>query len=449
MHIINMALFVMLLLASGCQKVSIAPELSRLQNSATELTGEEIAYYQSLSDPIDEQIGQQIDAGISRQQAIGIALKNNPELQVLFETIGIAKSDLTQAGLYTNPDIHGFFWPPLKGSRVELETGAFFNVAELWQVPLRKNVQKDVLESVTLVILGSILDIMEKTRMAYDKVLTSQRQLEIAQDIVDQTVDLKNSIEYRQEFGLSNDLDTYFAQVAVGNAQRTVIRLHNKLSQAYIHIKKILGLRPTADPIRLTEQLDDQVELIMKGLPMLEQLQEWALANRPEILKAGIKIKQYEDAVSYERSRRLQTLNAGVSFKQDFSGDRGVGPSLELSLPIFDANSAQISRAKYLLVHAKKDLVAMRISIQKEVESYYTQLINRHKEIMLYKETLLPSATKAFDFTEAYEQQMQVTMVTLLQTKTMLYQTKQQFSKTYYEALTAFSHLERAVGKRI
>lgn len=450
MLVTNFLSILFLFILTGCHKISIKNEFTRIENNAREITGEEIKYHESLLIPqFETQVQQQIKDGISRQQALGIALKNNPELQVMFETLGIAKSDLEQAGLYTNPNIHCFFWPPIKGQEMEFETGASFKISDFWQVPLRRKVQKDVLETVTYTILASILDIMAKTNKAYDKILFTKKQLETAQDIVKQSMNLKNAIDYRQEFGFSSDLDKHFANVMVGNSQLEIVHLQTELAQAYINMKNLLGITPTVEPIKLSDNFYGHIEYLAQQLPSLEQLEEWALSNRPEILNAHMKIKQYRDTIAFEKSRVFNDVHAGLSYKRDFEGARGMGPSFGLSIPIFDTNNAQISRVEFQLEQAKQELLAIRLAIQKEVQSYYTEFINRQKEIMFYKDTILPSIKKAFAYTDKYEQRMQITMVTLLQTKTTLYQTKLQYNKAYHDALNAFTHLERAVGKRL
>lgn len=449
MNMLKYCLIIILLFLSGCRKVDINREFIHLKDSTQCMTGFDIAF-RPVERSIDLGLSKLLfDEGVSRNQAIGIALMHNPQLQANFETLGIAKADLEQAGLYTNPDIHGFFWPPLQNSHMELETGAFFTISDLWQVPLRKNIQKDVLERVTFKILESVLEIMKEARMAYDKVLIAQKQLEIHEDIARQSIDLRDNIYYRQGYGLSSDLDKYFADVMVSNARLDVIRIQNELSQAYIYFKKTLGIAPTPEPIKLTERLDKQVESFNELLPSLEKIQDIALTSRPEILNAHMKIKQFKDTIKLEKASVFRTVNAGVSFQGDFDGSKGLGPSLEFSLPVFDQNHAQIARAEFLLEQAKKELVAIQLEIQKEIQNHYLDFINFQKEIAVYNTDLLPASEKALAYVNQYETIMQVTMVTVLQTKTTLYQNKVKFVEVYFNALNAFSQLERAIGKRI
>jgi len=144
MKVIKVYFVFFILFLSGCRKGNIEKEFSHIKDSTYIMTGYDVVLLSSVEMSVDEMVMQKIAAGITRNEAISIALKNNPELQVHFETLGIAKADLEQAGLYTNPDIHGFFWPPLEDTVMETEVEPFFKISDLWQVPLIKKVQKDV-----------------------------------------------------------------------------------------------------------------------------------------------------------------------------------------------------------------------------------------------------------------------------------------------------------------
>ncbi|HSC24757.1 MAG TPA: hypothetical protein VLB80_00880 [Candidatus Babeliales bacterium] len=66
-----------------------------------------------------------------------------------------------------------------------------------------------------------------------------------------------------------------------------------------------------------------------------------------------------------------------------------------------------------------------------------------------YENTILPIYEKAIDYTDKFEQIMQITMVTFLQTKIDFTQNQIRTSEVQQAVCNAFSRLERVVGKRI
>lgn len=449
MKVIKFYFIFLVLLLSGCHKGNINREFSYVKDSTFEMTGHDVVLLNAAQIPIDTTIMQKLTEGITRNEAIGIALKNNPELQVHFETLGIAKADLEQAGLYTNPDINGFFWTPLQDSATELETGISFRVSDLWQVPLKKKVQKDILETVTFRILEFVLETMKNVRIIYDRALFAQARLQLLDDLKQQSLDLRDNIYYRQGFGLESDLDKYLIDIAVNNVLIDIIKSQNEYVQACIALKKILGVAPSPDPVKLTECADECIEHFKQILPSLETLQNWALIHRPEIFKAHMKIQQFKDTIALEKSKVFRTVNAGVALKRDFDSDKGIGPSFELSLPVFDQNQAQITRAEFLLEQVKKELLAIQLDIQKEVQTHYVDFVNHEKILRIYTDSIVPLYEKAVDYTDEFAQIMQITMVTVLHTEIGLIHNQILAVDIKQDICSTFSRLERAVGKRI
>ena len=439
----------LLLGLSGCHKPDMIQEFASLNKNARDLTGHTIALRSPARLECDKNMTEYIARGLTHNQAISLALLNNPELQAHFEELGVAKADLVQAGLYTNPDIQGFFWLPFRNTATEMEIGTFFNITDLWQVPLRKKVKQDVLEATTFKILELILETIRKTQYAYDNALSAQNKLCILTDIEHKTGSLRDAIYYRYDFGLSSDLDKHLTDITVNKARIDIAHAEKDLTHAYLDFKNVLGITPTPDPITLNDPFRIPVKKIKQALPPPEELQTYALCNRPELFRLRMKIKQFKDTIALENARTFKKINAGFSFKQDFDADRGIGPSFELSLPLFDQNQAQKARAQFLLAQAEKELIATRLEIQKNVRKHYLDVISFAEELIIYEDKILPSYKKAIEYVDTYEKVMQMTVVTLLQTKKEFYEHQLRAIETNYHLLNALSELERATGKRL
>lgn len=438
------------LILTGCRKVSINREFSKLRCKTKELTNFDI-YQNNIKASCNEEINEKLINGITRDQAIDIALINNAVLRSSFEGLGIAKSDLSQAGLYTNPRAAAEIYPILKapvgiGKGPAVETSLSFAISDLWQVPLKKFVKEDELEIVSLSILELILDIIAQTRRSYDSALYLQEQIKINENILDQTKKLRDDIYKRYEFGLSNDLDKDFSDISVNKVSTEIIKLKKELNQAFIKLKKIMGTHPTCNLIRLNQEFDNY----NYDLPNIETLEQLALNHRPELHRARMKIKQYQDELNLEKAKIFKDVNLGVAYKREFGNQgQGVGPYINLELPFFDFNQAQISKREYLLNQATREFDAEKINVLQEVNFYYEELMALIEQAKIYKESLLPKNQKALSYTDEYEKVMQFTTILLIQTRTTLFENKKQLTNIYYDILNAFTNLERSVGKKL
>ena len=441
---------IMLFLLSGCTKVKIGPEFSQLQKRTANSTASSIVLDNEVYHDIQDirSIKNIVSNGISKNEAVKIALQNNPGLQADFQNLGIAKADLAQAGLYSNPSINSVFRLPTRDdgpgtSQTNIESVAALRLSDLWQVPLAKNVAQDLVEIVSLRIFSTILTVVEETKIAYDTCFATELYVENTKNLLTTTKDLRDEIYYRQLYGYTTDLDKNFIDAKVGMLESELKQQEADLANAYTHLKTLMGLSPSSTAIILTDTLYKKMLI-----PEFIILENYALAQRPEIQIAIMKIKQYKDTIRSEKSKIFRKIDIGVSYKQDFEKSfAGWGPYFDISLPIFDDNYAQIARAEFLFKQAEQELVAQRIKILDELNKPYANFKALEKEIDWYKNNILPSHFKAIEYAYKHAETMQITMATALESKVTFYETYSQFIEKNYHAVKEFTRLERAVGK--
>lgn len=444
-------LLFLILLLPACYKVPIHQEFNSLKKTTKDITGSEIIYDSYAKYPeMESTIKNSISNGLSRDEAVKTALMNNPSLQADFAKLGIAKADLIQAGLYSNPTTNNVFRFPTasKGpgtAQTNIESITTGKLSDLWQVPLRKQIFEDELEIITLRILTAILDIVEHTKSAYDACVRADLQLENEKILLNYTKELREEIYYRQHYGYSNDLDKYNSDSQVAMIQTALTEYEKERKKAYLNLTQLLGITPSCKEIILTDTILDALTP-----PSLSDLELYALDYRPEIQIARFKIKRYEDTIRFERSSIWKDVNIGIGYKQDFDKPfRGWGPAINFEIPLFDTNYAQIAKAEFEFERAKKKLRYRKIKIQEELRKEFTSVNKEKREIDYYNAFIIPSYEKAIDYTYAYANTMQLNMITALESQLTLYKAEQELIEKYYNLHIAFNKLERAYGKTI
>ncbi|MCL4361490.1 TolC family protein [Candidatus Dependentiae bacterium] len=443
---------IILLLLSGCAKVKIGSEFAKLEKKTVKLTGSNIVLDNVLHDELEDipNIKNKIADGLSRDQAVSIALLNNPSLQADFENLGIAKADLVQAGLFTNPTTNNVFRFPTRSqgpgtAQTNIESVLAFRLSDMWLVPVSKKVAEDLLEIVSLRILSTILTTVEDTKIAYDACLASEQQLENTKNLLDATKELKNEIYYRQLYGYTSDLDKNLVDASLGVLETELEQRQYDVLNSYIHLKKLLGINPSSEQIKLTSKLNE-----INAIPEIKLLEEYALTNRPEIQIAHMKIRQYKDSISLERARLFKDVNIGITYKQDFDKPfRGWGPYISFEIPFFDSNYAQVAKAEFHLRQAEKEVLEEKIKIKEEIRKPYNVINALKKEINFYESKIIPAHEKAIDYAYTYAATMQLNMVTAYETTIKFYEANAELIDKYFELRTKFAQLERAVGKNI
>jgi outer membrane protein, heavy metal efflux system len=430
-------LFCLLLVFPGCHRVQVTRELSQVKEYAQQITG----YSFTSSNPEEA-----LSKGLSRNDAIRLALVNNPSLQAQFETIGIAKADLVQAHLYTNPVLETGFQFPLPPTSITTQVSAtlLFAFSDLWQVPVKKKVFLDQLDVSSLKVVDEVRLLIANVKLAYDTVAYTKTLLISAQEILHEMEKLEKDINQRLQFGLNTKSDLAATIVAASDRRVEILILEGSLEQARLDLVTLLGISPFS-----AFTLTDHFTLISGELPSKERAVCLALENRPDVALAQLAVKLSQDIITLARSQTVKQMAIGLGFNRDLDTDTGLGPQFRMELPFFDQNQAQVAKAEFSLRRAQRELEATKNKVMKEVLQAYASIENIKKQITLYQDVILPSHQTAVSFTTTFAQSMQITIPTLIQTRLEWYESKKNLLTIQFNFLKAWITLESALGKKL
>jgi cobalt-zinc-cadmium efflux system outer membrane protein len=441
--------FILICLLSGCSQpchqFSTRKSFNKVKkttriNLAPDTLLQEKSYYTLLAIE-DTQV-----TTLSLQQAISLALKNNPGLQATFKDLGIAQADLVQAGLFTNPELSALFrFPHRQQDDMNIEVDApLINLADMWRVPLAKQVAEDELEAITKGVLEHILTIYADTKIAYYKCLFAQLSYDLVIETVNTTQKMLDWIKYRYEFGYETELDIKRAQIKLKNWQSASFAYHAELHNAFTHLTTLIGSEISPNPFTLTDNLETEKHDI-KPLCTFEQT---ALYNRPEIQMQEMKVKKAYHNISLQRALALKDVRVGVSYKLDFEKQQGTGPSLNMQIPFFDWNQAQIQRAKVEAEMQDKIFLQTKRNVISEVQMHYRSYLAGLEEIALHSDAL-KIFQEAIAFAEEYAEKMMYSRTVIYQTTIDYFEERIAYMEKHFEAHKNFTMLEKAIGKQI
>ncbi|MFO0752045.1 MAG: TolC family protein [Thermodesulfovibrionales bacterium] len=380
--------------------------------------------------------------GLTMDNAVKIALLNNRELQAAFEEIGIARADLVQAGLFTNPRLSAVFRFPLGGGGASVEAEGLVNMADFWRAPLRKKVAAAKLEEVMFRVSDEILKTQAEAKDAYIEYIAVSRMREETEKIRDQTKELKDHLLYRREFGLSRDLDTYLTEAEVLDADVELARIEKELHLARTRLNRILGLTPEQD----NYEIDGSFSGEFRELPDTETLIAHALSNRPDVQVAKLRIEESKRILSSERKSIFGDFGIGAAYAREAGGTDFLGPGFDIRIPLFDQNQAQIAKAEFRLRLAEKELAAKTGRVREEVSSVLESLSLARRQVSMIRDQLLPVRRRAVEYAESYFNSMQLNMLYLLDSRRKVSDAQKRLLEALKDCFRKEVELERALG---
>jgi len=117
-------LFAALTPLAGCATVDPTPDYQRAGQYVTQATGQQSIYQPGDDEAIiADKVKDLLAGGITADEAVQICLLNNPGLQAAFMDVGMARADVVQSGLLSNPSLGMALGFPAGGGLANIEAG--------------------------------------------------------------------------------------------------------------------------------------------------------------------------------------------------------------------------------------------------------------------------------------------------------------------------------------
>jgi cobalt-zinc-cadmium efflux system outer membrane protein len=481
----QIAFFTALCLVGGCAQVEPASDYARTSESLRLKTGAASVYQPDLEHLIADRVSSLLADGMTIDEAVQIGLLNNPSFQAAFAGVGVSRADVVQSGLLSNPSLG--FSPrfPEGGGRTNLTLTIAQEIVDLWQIPVRRSIAEAQLEQTILAAVNQGVELAAEIRTRYLQLWAFQSTIEISRQN-EQLVQVSLALaEKRLKAGEATQLDVNLLRASLLDVQTGLIILRRDQAVAHAQLARSLGLSRSALTWTLTDPFSNQIP----GIPDEVVLLEFGFQERVEVRIAEQKVraalaelkKQYLSivpslswGVEWERNERralpgrkvladtaISSIRAGRLTAPDIEtrGQRNrerrqiidslLGPSLQITLPLWDQNQAQIAKAMFKLEQSRKEYDALLDDVARQVDESLAGITNSAELVKFFDQQSLPQATDNLNLTrKSYEAGEQNVIVLIEAQQSLISQrlSAENVRRDYYIALVG---LERALGGRL
>jgi outer membrane protein, heavy metal efflux system len=409
--------------------------------------------------------GVSLDDGLTEDEAVAIALWNNPELQAEMTALGLARADLIEAGQLRNPSLTLIF--PF--SHRILESVANWPFEALWQRPRRVAAAKLELERVGETLVSRALDLVRDTRLAYVEYSLAHRHASVAAEATQERGEIATIVNARFRAGDISELETSAARLDARLAEEQATRFAHDVIITRERLRSLLGaankyaeleiiLSPATEPAPVDQSAGVRIsteasvaKAASDSQETLNGLIEQALEARPELKAAQLAIEAAGQRAKWERSRILAVSAIAKEYGRG-GGDAGgfeQGPGAQIDLPIFNRNRGGISRAEAEIERAAKQLIAARRRVMAETRQAYAQSLQARESSDLWRSRLMPPLEKDIRSAELAYKAGDVSYLFVLETTRRLTDARLREIELQGATARALIALERSVGRRL
>ena len=393
----------------------------------------------------ERQIADWLAAPLTVESAQRIALSRNPRLVEQYARLGIAQAAVYDAARISNPLFSlAVLDSNVAGHRVTL--GLAQNFADLLNLSPRKRQARGQLERAQQQAAADLLDLAAEVEAAYFAHIGAVSVSELREAIA---LAGAASAELAQRFldaGNINRLQLNREKAAATEARIAADRAEARMLAARTELNRLLGL--TAEEDRWAVQV--RLPLPVQEEDTLAELQRHANYGRLDLLAARKQVVLLEDALGAARSYRfIGDIVVGVERERDTDGSKLTGPTLELSLPIFNWGAGRVERARAELEQARATARALEIKVSNDVRLAQARVAGARGLAERYRGQLIPQREEVVQRSTELQNFMLIGQFELLAAKQQEFEAYQ----GYLEALAAYwtsrGELARAVGARL
>jgi cobalt-zinc-cadmium efflux system outer membrane protein len=321
-------------------------------------------------------------SGISVDEAVARALRDEPGLRAARTTIDAARGQHQQAALRPNPSVIASHQAEPGGTdaqtRVELQWPL-----DLYRKSGRVVVAQHEIETTELAVRDRERIMAADVRTAYGAVAGAARDVAILDDIVASVAQQHQLITARVNEGATPPLERDLLAVALNRLRAERLRLAADADAALIELKRVLGLPPDA-PLRLRDTLES---LVQRDATVPTAPGSTPIEDRPDVREAATKITLADARIDRaERDARIDASIFGMYMRMDagfpqqgFDANgqlqrvRGqfhyLAGGVMMTLPLRDRRQGEIAAARAERAGAEASLDAARLSARAELEA--------------------------------------------------------------------------------
>ncbi len=457
-------LFISMLLIAltplSCVTLDAKSSYDQASDMIARRTGTAVAYSPDTpADPAAKRVREALEGGVTLDEAIMVALLNNPAFQAQFLEIGVSQADLVQSSLISNPTLSFSLGVPDVSGRSRLGGSLVQSLTELWQLPLRKRIAESKLERTVLQAANAAIELRAEVKAKYYALLSTieaQQQAEAGLRLLERSLALAQQQFNAGDTGIQ---DVYLAEAALVDGQDHVNELARDHAQESAQLYRLMGVIRIAVATELTDRLPEPFMLPLDSAALLLLATRQRLDAQASVL--GVRIAAEE--VRRERLSRIPSLSLGVEAERTEEASQPrmpespdspkekvikavAGPSIELVLPLWDQNQAQIRKSEIAAVQRHKELDSLLDSVASELAEAEAAFNAANSSIVLLRDKAIPLAEKNVQLARIMYEAGEQSVYPLLFAQQALLDRERAYGRARADFGAAYTELERAVG---
>jgi outer membrane protein TolC len=322
---------------------------------------------------------------LSSDDAVQVALLNNPGLQATYADLGIAQADLAQASRLPNPGFR--FSRTHSSSDLSIERTFSLGLLSALTMPAVMRIKGARVEQTKLVLADAMLAVAADTRRAYIEAVAARQSLQYAQQVVDSAQAGAELARRLREAGNQSKLDYARQQASYAQAAAMLAKAQLQVSTAREKLTRVMGLWGDA----IDYALPDRLPALPAERAALVDLEQWAVDQRLDVQAARLQARSVATSLGLTRATRMiNVLSFGYVDNNETDKGHEHGYEISIEVPLFDWGGAKVARAEATYRQAVERLAQVALQARSQVRQSYAAYVTSYDVARHYRDEVLP-----------------------------------------------------------
>ncbi len=378
-------------LLGGCATFSRDAGFGDVESVARERLDKKINWIRSEADATNVRtaVMDLLRTELSVDDAVQIALLNNPGLQAAYAELGIAEADLVQAGRMSNP--HLSYLRTRDGGERKFEWALTFPIIDLLTLPLRRKIEGRRFEAAKLGVAARVVEVAAESRRAYFRAVAAEelvRYVEQVKTASEASAELARGMARAGNWSRLSEMreQAFHAEVVARLARAR----HAALGERE-RLVRLMGLAQGDARFTLAARLPE----LPAGDPEYKDLEAKAMAQRLDIQMAKRETESLAESLGLTKATRfVNVFELGPAGTKEDPEPWKRGFEVSLQVPIFDWGEARVARAETTYMQSARRLAESAVNAHSELREAHSAYRAAREAAMLYRDEVVPLRKK-------------------------------------------------------
>lgn len=436
-------------LLAGCSGGPEDAGFPEVQRDVAKALPQEIRWNRGSKEDAEaaEAVRRLLEAELTVDAGVQVALLNDPHLQAEFEELGVAQADLVQAGLLSNPVFSaGVGFPSGSPGGTAWSLDVVQDFLDLLTLSARKDIARADLEAARLRVADAVLAHAARAKSAWYAAVGAAQAAEVRRRIADAADASAELAKRLREAGNLSELELARERGHAEEARRARARADAEAELAREDLNRALGLWGAQTSWKAPAKLP---ELPAAEAP-LERLESVAVGRRLDLAAAVAGKRSAELRLGLARDLRwIGGFSAGAWAERDSDRQWIAGPRVSLAIPLFDRRQGEIAALEALARQRGDRIWADAVRIRSEVRAARIRVVAARALAEHQRDVVVPLRERIVELTQKEYNFMLAGVPDLIAAKQREYEAYVELVNGVRDYWTARAELERAIGARL